>query len=262
MLGNRKLEDGNMCKDCAKNLSPWFDDRRHSTVEEIKKQLKMREENRRLAASFRPGRVIRSERHNLYVDEGQQLFAVSTNLDREDNPDILSLSLITGCSMDVEEDRTEEYWTNSDGEDVSYNPPRYRYIYDYYLHIYLNHPYIDDMKLRLNSGEISEEERNRLLDVERAGQEMRGYIQSVTGCMPGGMGMNNGGMNMGMQPGMGMNGQNMYPNMSMQGGMAAAAGGMTAGFAGNDAEEGPWVCPSCGTSNTGRFCENCGNPKR
>ena len=27
MLGNRKLEDGNLCKDCAKKLSPWFDDR-------------------------------------------------------------------------------------------------------------------------------------------------------------------------------------------------------------------------------------------
>lgn len=28
LLGNRKLEDGNLCKDCAKQLSPWFSDRR------------------------------------------------------------------------------------------------------------------------------------------------------------------------------------------------------------------------------------------
>ena len=41
MLGNRKLEDGNLCKDCAKKLSPWFDDRRHSTLEEIKSQPEM-----------------------------------------------------------------------------------------------------------------------------------------------------------------------------------------------------------------------------
>ena len=39
LLGNRKLEDGNLCKECAKKLSPWFDDRRHSTVEQIEKQL-------------------------------------------------------------------------------------------------------------------------------------------------------------------------------------------------------------------------------
>lgn len=31
LLGNRKLEDGNMCKACAAKLSPWFDERRHSS---------------------------------------------------------------------------------------------------------------------------------------------------------------------------------------------------------------------------------------
>lgn len=36
LLGNRKLEDGNLCKECARKLSPWFSDRRSSTVEEIK----------------------------------------------------------------------------------------------------------------------------------------------------------------------------------------------------------------------------------
>ena len=35
LLGNRKLEDGNMCKTCAAKLSPWFSDRRNSTVAEI-----------------------------------------------------------------------------------------------------------------------------------------------------------------------------------------------------------------------------------
>ena len=35
LLGNRKLEDGNMCKACAAKLSPWFDERRHSTGAQI-----------------------------------------------------------------------------------------------------------------------------------------------------------------------------------------------------------------------------------
>ena len=30
LLGNRKLENGNLCKNCAKKLSPWFSDRRSS----------------------------------------------------------------------------------------------------------------------------------------------------------------------------------------------------------------------------------------
>ena len=238
MLGNRKLEDGNICKDCAKKLSPWFDDRRHSTLEEIKSQLQMREENRSLVSSFRPGRVIRSDRYNLYIDERQQLFAASVNLDREDNPDIISLSQITGCNLDVDEMRTEEYRTDRDGERESYNPPRYSYSYDYYFYIYLNHPYIHEMKLKLNSMDISEDDRNRRHDVERAGQEMMSYLQNVTGCTVGGMGMNQGmgmqpamGMNnqgMGMQPAMGMNNQGMSQNVNPQGGMGTAAGGMGA----------------------------------
>ena len=27
LLGNRKLEDGNLCKDCARKLSPFFSER-------------------------------------------------------------------------------------------------------------------------------------------------------------------------------------------------------------------------------------------
>lgn len=265
MLGNRKLEDGNICKDCAKKLSPWFDDRRHSTLEEIKSQLQMREENRSLVSSFRPGRVIRSDRYNLYIDERHQLFAASVNLDREDNPDIISLSQITGCNLDVDEMRTEEYRTDRDGERESYNPPRYSYSYDYYFYIYLNHPYIHEMKLKLNSMDISEDDRNRRHDVERAGQEMMSYLQNVTGCTVGGMGMNQG---MGMQPAAGMN-QGMSQNVNPQGGMGTAAGGMGAAagaaagaaFAGN-AAEGPWVCQSCGATNAGRFCESCGSPRK
>ena len=46
LLGNRKLDDGNLCKNCAAKLSPWFEERRHSTVEEIKRQLDYREENK------------------------------------------------------------------------------------------------------------------------------------------------------------------------------------------------------------------------
>ena len=51
-LGNRKLEDGNLCKDCAGKLSPFFSDRRNSTIEEIKAQLAYREDNRNKLAGF------------------------------------------------------------------------------------------------------------------------------------------------------------------------------------------------------------------
>lgn len=54
LLGNRKLEDGNMCKACAAKLSPWFDERRHSTVAQIEEQLEYREANKENVAVNRP----------------------------------------------------------------------------------------------------------------------------------------------------------------------------------------------------------------
>ena len=54
LLGNRKLEDGNLCKDCAAKLSPWFSDRRHSTVAEIRRQLEYREANKAEVAKLSP----------------------------------------------------------------------------------------------------------------------------------------------------------------------------------------------------------------
>ena len=44
-LGNRKLEDANLCRKCAAKLSPWFSGRRHTTLEKIREQLAWREEN-------------------------------------------------------------------------------------------------------------------------------------------------------------------------------------------------------------------------
>ena len=58
LLGNRKLEDGNCCKNCAAKLSPWFSDRRQSTVEEIKEQLAYREANQEKVAAFRVTRTL------------------------------------------------------------------------------------------------------------------------------------------------------------------------------------------------------------
>ena len=52
LLGNRKLEDGNLCKDCARKLSPFFSERRNSTVEDIKRQLAYRAENEKKLADF------------------------------------------------------------------------------------------------------------------------------------------------------------------------------------------------------------------
>jgi len=68
LLGNRKLEDGNMCKDCAAKLSPWFSDRRESTVAQIEEQLRYREENRAKLNKLQVNKSI-GEYYKMFVEE-------------------------------------------------------------------------------------------------------------------------------------------------------------------------------------------------
>ena len=36
MFGYKNLKDGEICQDCVKLLSPWFEERREATVAQIK----------------------------------------------------------------------------------------------------------------------------------------------------------------------------------------------------------------------------------
>lgn len=154
LLGNRKLEDGNLCKNCAKKLSPWFDERRHSTVEQIKKQLAYREENQAKAAAFNCTRSFGKGSTRLYIDENARKFAVHRGNDfASGNPDILDFSQAAGCDLDIRENRREMKRT-VDGKSVSYNPPRYEYSYDFKVTLRVNHPYFDDMAFDLNGSSV------------------------------------------------------------------------------------------------------------
>ena len=158
LLGYKKLEDGEICKDCVKLLSPWFDDRRHSTVEQIKAQLQAREYNKLAMETWQPS-IALGDYYTMYVKTKGDVpisFVVS-NSDkyRENNADILSFLWITACTPDIRESRTELKQTNSQGEKVSYDPPRYEYRYDFYIKLDIKGcDYIDDMRFRINSSTV------------------------------------------------------------------------------------------------------------
>ena len=150
MLGNRKLDDGNLCKDCAKKLSPWFEERRHSTVEGIRQQLAYREENKAKVRMFQITRDFASDRYHVFIDDTKGQFAIATGMNTDINPDIVNLSQITSCRMEVEQHRREEQYRDSEGNMRDYNPPRYRYSYDYNMKIAVSTPWFDDMDFQLN----------------------------------------------------------------------------------------------------------------
>lgn len=156
MLGNRKLEDGNMCKKCAAKLSPWFSDRRRSTVDNIKEQLSYREANKEEVAKFNVTRTYGAGT-KVYLDEDNRKFMVTSSNPRkfaEDNPDVLDYSMVTGVDIDIEENSSEDMREDGDGNSESYNPPRYFYSYDFNIVIRVNNPYFDEMKFRLNSSDV------------------------------------------------------------------------------------------------------------
>ena len=154
LLGNRKLEDGNLCKDCAAKLSPFFSERKSSTVEEIKQQLAYREENQRQIASFRATRII-GDRMKVMVDELGKRFVVTSSSDiLKANPDIIPLSDVISCNLDLQVDDTELMKEDAQGKEVSYNPPRFCYSYNFYIEISVNHPWFSQIRFRLNSSDI------------------------------------------------------------------------------------------------------------
>lgn len=180
LLGNRKLEDGNMCKSCAAKLSPWFSDRRQSTVDEIKAQLDYREANREKVASFRITRTL-GERTKVLLDEDAGLFMVTAAKNLEEaNPDVLSFSDVTGCKLDIDESRTEIEYEDKDGERKSFNPRRYAYSYDFYIVINVNNPYFNEIRFQLNSESVDNGEET-LLDGPDAMRRPRGGFGGMRG---------------------------------------------------------------------------------
>ena len=154
LLGNRKLEDGNLCKKCAGLLSPWFGERRHSTVEDIRRQLDYRERNREDVRSFRATRTLGGHTR-VYLDEDSFRFMVTSSKDLEkDNPDVLECARLTDCRTDVTEHKNELRREDSEGNRVSYDPPRYEYSYDFYVILRVDHPYIDEIRFRTNSSSV------------------------------------------------------------------------------------------------------------
>ena len=235
LLGNRKLEDGNLCKDCAAKLSPWFSERRSSTVEQIAEQLRYREENQKEVEAFNPTRTV-GNYGKIYVDEEKNKFIITHSSNwKTSNPDVLSCSQITGTNKNIIEHKTEEKTQDKEGHFVSYNPPRYKYSYDFRLTVYVNHPYFDDMWINYTSSPVEDvrpkadavsERKGLNTDPSLHGGEYKKYEKELDE-------------------------------------LEAFVESLREGSAGQSAEKTPVKCPHCGAStipDANGCCEYCGLP--
>ena len=159
MFGYKKLEDGEICKDCVKLLSPWFEDRRHATVAQIKEQIAYRERNAKELENFTISRQIGKNEYIMYIEEVNDIptrFFVTNRSDyKAVNPDIISFKDVVSCITDVDERHEEIKQRNSEGQMVSYRPPRYKHHYNFYIRMEIrNNPYFHEIKFRINSSDI------------------------------------------------------------------------------------------------------------
>ena len=275
LLGNRKLEDGNLCKDCARKLSPFFSERKHSTVEEIKAQLDYREQNKTQVAYFRPTKEYGFGSTKVYVDMNQKKFIVTSDSTWQDsNPDVIDFSQVMSVNSNIEEHRTELYYQDNEGNDKSYNPPRYEYEYEFEVEISVDSPWFNEITLELSSYSNRPESRYspQYNELEMMQNEL---VAVLTGQPVQNMGYQQNGFN---QP-LGVYGQpqNMgyvqpqYGNQPMynsqngfnqpQQGVYGAGYGQQASVNVQPQQGGMWVCQNCGTQNSGKFCQGCGNPQ-
>ena len=252
LLGNRKLADGNLCKSCARKLSPWMTDRRESTVEEIRRHLMYRAQNQRVLAGVRPDAAVGADT-KVYIDRNARKFFVTNQTNwREANPDVIDFSQVIDVQTEVTEHRTEVYHRDREGNEVSFNPPRYRYSYEFETTILVDSPWFSRIRFeltgtrpeRIGSEEYRyyEEQANALRAVlmgapkpqsapqaPNLAEALAKAINQVTGVAVG----------------------------------AAAAPGAAAPRAATpprptaQADGGRWTC-ACGALNDGNFCTNCG----
>ncbi len=175
---DNKAADGNFCHACAGKLSPYFHNARNSTLRQISEQLAYREQNKQQLMLFNPSKTL-GFKTKVYLDPGHNCFVVSKSSNyRNENPDIINLSMVTGAKSETKEHKKELYMKDSQGHNQSYNPRRYEYSYEIFVTINVNSPYFSEIKFEVTDNPIANKGSNEFM---RYQNEADLIVAAVTG---------------------------------------------------------------------------------
>jgi len=172
IFGKVKIADGQICKDCNALLSPLLTGKSKLTLADIEAHLKYRESNKVALNTFKATTVL-GDHDKVYIDDNQKKFLVySGNNYVEKNIDVIDLSQISSCQLKVDEDKDEIFNTDKDGNNVSYDPPRYEISYTYKIELTLTHKWISEITIDVSNGEVKEADKDELLRIDNLANEI------------------------------------------------------------------------------------------
>lgn len=249
-LGNRKLDDGNMCSKCAKLISPLMTDRKSTSVADMKEHLAYREANKASVSAFQITATYGTTK-KIFLDETHKKFIVSysnQNGWEKENPDVIPFSEVTSCVLDTREHKEEEFMTDAQGNKKSFTPRRYRLSYDFYVKITLSSRWFSNIDVQLNTLRVESRDIVMYQQYQNMAEELKNAFltkPSVAGTFTA------------------AEVQTIIDVAKATATVDATkkiAEAMAAAQA-QENENAEWQCPSCGAKNTGKFCESCGTKK-
>ena len=156
LLSNKKLADGNLCKECRARLSPFYDLTNKDTVAGVAAQLRYREQNLAELDRFQPT-IAAGGAGKVFIDMQMGKFTLASEDElRNGNPDLFDLSGLRSCSY-YSRERIYK------GDKESNEPDRFDY--DFFLKFSVDHPFLRSFSYRYNGQSVSSR-RNRIREEE------------------------------------------------------------------------------------------------
>ena len=179
-LAGNTLADGCYCKKCKEKLSPFFIHKNTFTVNDLRKQIEERKNNEQLFRNFVPTISI-GKQSRLLIDELSGQFVVLSALHKDggQTPDVMSISKLKDCSIEIVEEKKEVKYKDFQNNIKSFSPPYYAYSYDFFVMISVNIPYIQSIRIKINSTPIDNDQPHILEKSGGISQMFRDALGSV-----------------------------------------------------------------------------------